>query len=124
MKRQSGEPENAAVNATPAGDRTLHIEWPWSMTWMEYVDEMLDFLKSQIGPGHPLHRKKLYVAAVNKDADAWYVEGEEDEFYAIVYFGRKKRYGSKRMPLCEVLPDWDAVLRRFAADAQQASGGA
>lgn len=93
------------------------------MTWMEYVDEMLEFLASQIGAGHPLHRKKLYVSAVNKDADAWYVEGENDDFYAIVYFGRKKRYGGKMMPLCEILPDWDAVLHRFATDAQQAKGG-
>jgi len=23
------------------------------------VDEMLEFLKTQIGPGHPLYRKKL-----------------------------------------------------------------
>ena len=120
MKRKSPKPDNTDHQAAPAADRTLHIEWPWSMTWMEYVDEMLAFLKSQIGPGHPLHRKKLYVAAVNKDADAWYVEGEKESFYAIVYFGRKKRYGSKMMPLCEILPDWDAVLRRFATDAQQA----
>lgn len=120
MKRKSPKPENAARQAAPTSDRTLHIEWPWSMTWMEYVDEMLDFLKSQIGPGRPLHRRKLYVAAVNKDADAWYVEGEKDDFYAIVYFGRRKRYGGKMMPGCEILPDWDAVLRRFAADSQQA----
>jgi hypothetical protein len=30
--------------------------------------------------GHPLHRKKLYVSAVNKDADAWCVEGEKEDF--------------------------------------------
>lgn len=58
------------------GSPRLRIEWPWSMTWMEYVDEMLAFLKSQIGPGHRLHRRKLYVAAVKKDAKAWLVEGE------------------------------------------------
>lgn len=123
MKRKSAKPETASDDATPAPGRTLHIEPPWSMTWMEYVDEMLEFLKSQIGPGHPLHRKKLFVAAVNKDAKAWYVEGEKESFYAIVYFGRRKRYGGKMMPLCEILPDWDAVLRRFAADARQATGG-
>ena len=37
---------------------------------MEYVDEMLEDLKTWIGPGHPLDRKELYVAAVNRDADA------------------------------------------------------
>ena len=122
MKRQTTKPENAPAKPKPkaTADQTLHIEWPWSMTWMEYVDEMLEFLKTQIGPGHPLHRKKLYVSAVNKDADAWYVEGEKEDLYAIVYFSQKKRYGGKSMPKREILPDWDAVLQRFAADHKQA----
>ena len=42
MKRPTTKPKATA-------DRTLHIEWPWSMTWMEYVDEMLEFLKTHIG---------------------------------------------------------------------------
>jgi hypothetical protein len=86
MKPKTTTSENTVAKTAPAADRTLHIQWPWSMTWMEYVDEMLEFLKTQIDPGHPLHRKKLYVTAVNKDADAWYVEGEKEDFYAIVYF--------------------------------------
>ncbi len=123
MKRKSAKAQKGAEQTAPTTDRTLHIEWPWSMTWMEYVDEMLDSLKSQIGPGHPLHRRKLYVAAVNKDANAWYVEGEKDAFYAIVYFGKNKHYSTKMMPACEILPDWDAVLRRFAEDTRKAQGG-
>jgi len=67
-----------------------------------------------------LHRKKLYVRAVNKYADAWYVEGEKGNFYPIVYFGQKKRYGTRWMPKCEILPDWDTVLERFAADHKEA----
>ena len=120
MKRQTSKLDDGSANPKTTPDRTLHIKWPWSMTWMESVDEMLEFLKNQIGAGHPLHRKKLYVSAVNKDADAWYVEGETDDFYAIVYFSRKKRYGGKMMPRCEILPDWDAVLQRFAGDHEQA----
>ena len=120
MKRQVKNPQNPTPKTS--SDRMLHIEWPWSMTWMESVDEMLLFLKSQVGPGHPLHRKKLYVAAVNKDADAWYVEGEKEDFYAIVYFSQKKRYGTRLMPKCEILSDWDAVLERFAADHANAMG--
>jgi len=120
MKRQTKKPEKPLSTPKPADDRTLHIEWPWSMTWMEYADEMLAFLKTQVGPGHPLHRKKLYVSAVNKDADAWYVEGEKEDFYAIVYFSRKQKYGGKLMPRCEILADWDAVLQRFAADHAEA----
>jgi hypothetical protein len=120
MKRKATKPENAPAKPKAAADRTLHIKEPWSMTWMEYVDEMLEYLKTRIGPGHPLHRKKLYVSAVNKNADAWYVEGEKEDFYAIVYFSQKKQYGGKSMPKCEILPDWDAVLQRFAADHMQA----
>jgi hypothetical protein len=48
--------------------------------------------------------------------DAWYLEGEKEDLYAIVYFSRKKRYGGKSMPKCEILPDWDAVLQRLTAD--------
>lgn len=120
MKRSTKKPEKAPVEPKAIADQTLQIEWPWRMTWMEYEDEMLAFLKTQVGPGHPLHRKKMYVSAVNKDADAWYVEGEKEDFYAIVYFGRKKRYGSRMMPECEILADWDAVLQRFAADHAKA----
>ena len=121
MKRQTPKLDDGSAKPKATTDRTLRIEWPWSMTWRESVDEMLVFLKSQIGPGHPLHRKKLYVSAVNKDADAWYVEGEEEDFYAIVYFRKRTRYGTKLMPKCEILPDWDAVLRRFAEDHQAAT---
>jgi hypothetical protein len=84
---------------------------------------MLDFLKSQIGPGHPLHRKKLYVSAVNKEAEACDAEGEQEDFYAIVYFARKQRYGGKMMPSCGILADWNAVLHRFAEDAKKVQGG-
>lgn len=90
------------------------------MTWLEHVDELLEALKTRIGPGHPLHGRKLYVSAVREDERTWYVEGEEDPFYAIVYFDRKKRYRGKTMPLCEVLPDWEAVLKRFASDHDEA----
>jgi hypothetical protein len=120
MKRKSTSSEKAPATPKPTADRTLHIEWPWSMTWMEYVDEMLAYLKSRIGPGHPLHGKKLYVTAVNKDADAWFVDGEKEDFYAIAYFGQQKRYGTKLMPRCEILADWDAVLQRFATDHAEA----
>ena len=120
MKRRTTKPKNVPAKPKATTDRTLHIEEPWSMTLMEYVDEMLEFLKTQIGPGHPLHRKKLYISAVNRDVNAWYVEGENEEFYAIVYFSRKKRYSGKSMPKCEILSDWDAVLQRFAADHKEA----
>jgi hypothetical protein len=98
MKRPTTKPENAPAKPEATADRTRHIEWPWSMTWMEYVDEMLEFLKTRIGPGHPLHRKKLYVSAVNKGADAWYVEGEKEDLCAIVYFSQN-RAG-------KIVPDW------------------
>jgi hypothetical protein len=81
MKRPTKMPEKAPAKPKATAEQTLHIEWPWSMTWMEYVDEMLAFLKTQAGPGHPLHRKKLYVSAVNKDADAWHDEGETEDFF-------------------------------------------
>lgn len=120
MKPKPSKLDDDSTLPTASSDQVLRIEWPWSMTWSEYIDEMLAYLRTKIGPGHPLHKKKLYVSAVNKEADAWFVEGEKEAFYAIVHFSQKKRYGTKLMPKCEILPDWQAVLRRFAADHQAA----
>ena len=57
MKRPTTKPEKAPANPKATADRTLHIEWPWSMTWMEYVDEMLAFLKTKIGPSTKTPRR-------------------------------------------------------------------
>jgi len=54
MKRKNTKPKSTPAKPRATADQTLHIEWPWSMTWGERMDEMLAFLKSQIGPGHPL----------------------------------------------------------------------
>ena len=120
MKRETTGQNAERTKFREATDQTLRIQWPWSMTWSEYMDEMLAYLRTMIGPGHPLHRKKLYVSAVNKEADAWFVEGEKEDFYALVYFSQKKRYGTRLMPRCEILPDWQSVLQRFASDHEQA----
>ena len=46
MKRRTAKPKDAPAKPKATADRTLHIEEPWSMTWMEYVDEMLESLKT------------------------------------------------------------------------------
>jgi hypothetical protein len=120
QKRLTTKSDKVSAKSKVAGDQTLHIEWPWSMTWMECVDEMLAHLKIRIGPGHPLYGKKIFVTAVNEETGAWFVDDEKEKFYAIVYFGRRKRYGIKWMPKCEILADWNAVLARFAADHKKA----
>jgi hypothetical protein len=35
MKRKTTKPENAPAKPKATADRTLHIEEPWSMTWMK-----------------------------------------------------------------------------------------
>jgi hypothetical protein len=66
MKQPTRKLDHKTANPPATTDRTLHIKWPWSMTWMEYVDEMLAYLQTRIGPGHPLHGKKLYVSAAGQ----------------------------------------------------------
>ena len=94
MKRPTIKSENAAAKPSHSRPDAPHrVALEHDLDGIHGRDAGVS--ESQIGPGHPLHRKKLYVSAVNKDADAWYVEGEKEDFYAIVYFGRKKRYGGK-----------------------------
>ena len=37
MKLKATKPEKAPAKPKATADRTLHIEWPWSMTWMLQV---------------------------------------------------------------------------------------
>jgi hypothetical protein len=44
-------------------NQTLHIRDPWTMPYLEYEQEFIDELHREIGPDHPLYKKRVYVVA-------------------------------------------------------------
>ncbi len=80
-------------------DNVLQIIYPWTMPYFEFEKEFIDELRAQIGPGHPLYRKKVYVVAVRKDPFAVIFETvSKDPIYAWVDLSRPPGGGIRKRP--------------------------
>ena len=68
------------------------------MPYLEYEQEFIDELHREIGPDHPLYRKRLYVTAVRRDPSAVVFETvAKKPIYALVYLTCSGKRG-KRNP--------------------------
>jgi hypothetical protein len=102
----------------------FEIKWPWEMLPLEVADEYIAYLEQQIGPGHPLYRRKVFPACRKDDRQALIVQFDldDDDTYAIVYFGEKQRFGNKKMPRVEMIASIAALQERFNQDHLSALG--
>ncbi len=69
---------------------------PWSMTYLAYVDVMIEQLKERLGHTHPLFSQKIFVSAVSNDPEAALLEidGKVGTEYAVLsYHGRPEQRG-------------------------------
>ncbi len=69
----------------------MELKEPWSMTYLEYVDAIIEQLKERLGHTHPLFSKDVFVAAVSNELDAALLEigtGESMEYAVLYYYGR------------------------------------
>lgn len=69
----------------------MEFKEPWSMTYLEYVDAIIDQLKERLGHTHPLFSKDVFVAAVSNELDAALLEigtGKSMEYAVLYYHGK------------------------------------
>ena len=52
----------------------MEIKDPWSMTYLEYVDAIIECLKERLGRTHPLFSKDIFVSAVSNEPEAALIE--------------------------------------------------
>ncbi len=74
----------------------ITFKTPWSMTYLEYVDAIIERLKERLGPTHPLFTQDIFVAAVSNDPEAALLEidGKEGTEYAVLYYhGKSEQRG-------------------------------
>lgn len=103
----------------------FHVKWPWTLMPLECADEWIEYLQSCIGPGHPLHGKKIFASMRRCDGiELVLFENDTDDTFAFVNFGEKTRYKSRLMPKTEVLHSCDEVKKRLEHDYQEVVGKA
>ncbi|MGA1871862.1 MAG: hypothetical protein ACMUJM_25350 [bacterium] len=73
------------------------------MTYLEYVDAIIECLKERLGHTHPLFSKDIFVSAVSNEPEAALIEIDtgKDMEYAIIYYQGKhaqREKGQKAKP--------------------------
>lgn len=99
-------------------DESTQIEfrWPWTMIPLEFADEWIEFIRAQIGPGHPLFGKEFFPSARREDGDVILVDNDDDGTHVVLSFDRTMTIRRKRMPFTEVIRSRAELAQRLEHD--------
>ena len=98
----------------------IEFRWPWTMIPLENSDEWIDFIREQIGPGHPLFEKAIFPSARREDERTVLIENDDDGTYVVLSFDRKMTFRGKRMPFTKVIESRDELALYLARDSNVA----
>lgn len=105
------------ANGARMAGAVITCKTPWSMTYSEYVDAIIERLKERVGHTHPLFAQDIFVAAVSNDPEAALLEidSEGGTKYAVLYYhgnpGRSGESLTAPAPELVFLQDADDVQR-------------
>lgn len=100
----------------------LDIKWPWTMLPLFVADEYIEYLRQRIDPEHPLYGKKVFPSCKREDSQELIVQFDldDDNTYAIVFFGEEQLFGNKKMPKVEMIASVADLQKRFDQDHRNA----
>ncbi len=89
---------------------------------LEVAAEWIEHLNQQMGPGHPLHGKKVFPSCRKEDVDEAIIQFDidDDGTYAIVYFHRIVLFKGRKMPEVEIINTREELKQRFHDDHMEA----
>jgi hypothetical protein len=100
----------------------LEIKWPWAMLPLSVADEYIKYLQERIDSEHPLYGKKVFPSCIREDSQDPIIQFDldDDNSYAIVFFGEKRLFGNKKMPRVEIIASVSELQKRFDQDHRNA----
>lgn len=107
---ENSETDKPAIN--------IEIQWPWQMLPLAAADDFIQYLRKQIGPGHPLYNREVFPSCAREDTTDRIVQFDldDDGTFAIVYFNEMQKFGNKKMPRVEIIASVEALIERFEQD--------
>jgi hypothetical protein len=100
----------------------LKVKWPWTMLPLSVADQYIKYLQERIEPEHPLYGRKVYPNCIKKDSQNLIVQFDldDDNTYAIVFFGEEQLFSNKKMPKVEMIDSLSDLQKRFDQDHRNA----
>ena len=85
---------------------------------LSVANEYIEYLQERIDPEYPLYGRKLFPSCIREDSQDLIVQFDldDDNSYAIVFFGEKQLFGNKKMPKVELLASVSELQKRFDQD--------
>jgi len=106
-----------------ANCKNLTVKWPWTMIPLASADEWIEFIKEQIGPGHPLYEKEIFPSMRREDGtDILLIENDTDGTYALLYPHEKAKYRGSQMPKTKIIATREEIKKLIEFDHKKAVG--
>ena len=89
---------------------------------LSVADEYIEYLQERIDPDHPLYDRKVFPSCIREDSQDLIVQFDldDDNTYAIVFFGENQLFSNKKMPKVEMIASVLDLQKRFDQDHRNA----
>ena len=100
----------------------LEVKFPWTMLPLSVSDKYIEYLRERIAPEHPLYGRKVFPSCIREDSQTFIIQFDldDDNTYAIVFFGEQQLFGNEKMPKVEMIASLSDLQNRFDQDHRNA----
>jgi len=100
----------------------LEVKFPWTMLPLSVSDKYIKYLRERIAPEHPLYGRKVFPSCIREDSQTFIIQFDldDDNTYAIVFFGEQQLFGNEKMPKVEMIASLSDLQNRFDQDHRNA----
>ena len=98
---------------------TLHIEWPWTMIWSEYIDDFIAYIKDSLPPEHELQEHELFPHTKWERRDIYIVDDDTTGKTMLMNFEKAKRWKKTKykVPAITIFQDQKEIADMIKRDS-------
>jgi hypothetical protein len=98
--------------------KTLHVKWPWTMVYMEYVDEFIAQIKEALPPDHELRKHEIFPGIKWERRSIFIVDDDTTGESLLVNFENMKRWKKTKfkVPTMKVFKDDEEIAQMIERD--------
>ena len=96
----------------------LEIKWPWTMVWLEFIDDFIAQIRDALPPDHELQNHELFPGIKWSGRPIFIVEDDTTGKYILMDFEKRRRWKKTKfkVPTIKVFRDRREVAKIIEHD--------
>ncbi len=96
----------------------LEIKWPWTLVWIEFIDDFIAQIRDALPPDHELQKHKLFPGIKWNGRPIFIVEDDTTGKYILINFEKRRRWKKTKfkVPTIKVFKNRHEVARIIEHD--------